>query len=362
MPRTGADPPLQDDPELLRLMLVDERMQSALYRPGPYWAGYQRRVERALRRFGVREFRRRPEIGKGYSDTVRKNPAELWLEQGKLRHAVKLLVAMLPPVRGMLADAQRIARLHRDDARRVRDRYYQSALGPWLEKVTAREPMPDTTVGGSEDLVTINGQDLARIYVSFLIRMETFAQDVAFGSARTAMEIGGGFGAWVHLLLSRYPNVRKVAYIDIPPMIYVGTQYLRHFYGDSVVDYRQTRTRERIAFKSNDALEILCLCPWQIESLDASIDVFWNSASFREMPPDIIRNYARHVDRLLGPAGTACLYLEDPAEATTEGMTPAQDIMAAFPGYAFTSVAPEVDIEGRPRLYAAGRKAAPTGS
>ena len=351
---------MRDDLELLELMLADERCQPPLYRPGPYWTGYQKRVASALRRFGLSNFRQRPEIGKGYADTIRKHPSEMWLEQGRLRFAVKSLLASLPLVRGMLADAQRIARINLDEARLFRDRFYQATLSEWLYRATAGTSMPETTAGGCEDLVTINGQRVAYIYLNLLMRMENFAHDVDFARSRSAMEIGGGFGGWMHLLISRYPNVRKVVYIDIPPMIYVGTQYLRQFFGDSVVDYRVTRARARLSFAENESLEIMCLCPWQIERLDATIDVFSNAASFREMPLAIVRNYARHVERVLTPiTGAACLRLEDPSASTKEGMTGADEILAAFGGLSFEYAVPVIE-EVSPRIYAVGRKLAGT--
>lgn len=78
-------------------------------------------------------------------------------------------------------------------------------------------------------------------------------------------EIGGGFGQYIHVLLQNYSNIKKILYLDIVPNIYVGTQYLKRFYGESVIDYNITRKMNKIQFSDNNKLEIICIAPWQIE-------------------------------------------------------------------------------------------------
>ena len=119
--------------------------------------------------------------------------------------------------------------------------------------------------------------------------------------ARTVFEIGGGFGTNIHLLLENYPNIRKVVYLDIPPNLYVGTQYLKAFYGEAVFDYRNLKNSEKIKFADTDDLEIFCIAPWQIENLQVHVDIFMNSHSFVEMPKEIVSNYAHH---FLGSPGS----------------------------------------------------------
>ncbi|MCX6227018.1 MAG: putative sugar O-methyltransferase, partial [Bacteroidia bacterium] len=106
--------------------------------------------------------------------------------------------------------------------------------------------------------------------------------------------IGGGFGINIHLLIENYPKIRKVIYLDIPPNLYVGTQYLKAFYGEAVYDYRMLRKLQEIKFSDTDDLEIFCITPWQIERLQSQVDIFMNSHSFVEMPKEIVSNYARH--------------------------------------------------------------------
>jgi hypothetical protein len=150
-----------------------------------------------------------------------------------------------------------------------------------------------------------------------------------------AREIGGGFGVWPHLIMSIYPNVRKIAYIDIPPMIYVGTQYLRHSFGDIVKDYRETRESGLTKFQNNDSREILCLCPWQIEKLAIETNIFWNASSFSEMTPEIVRNYATHVGRNLSNADSNICLVLNKLRPTANGSTAMPDQIVAGFGNSF---------------------------
>ena len=69
--------------------------------------------------------------------------------------------------------------------------------------------------------------------------------------------------------------------------------------------------RKKISFTDNDELEILAICPWQIENLDAPVDYFWNSSSFQEMPEPVVINYAKHISRNLSDDGKVCFFAYD---------------------------------------------------
>jgi hypothetical protein len=86
--------------------------------------------------------------------------------------------------------------------------------------------------------------------------------------------------------------------LDIPPNLYVGTQYLKSYYGKCVKTYSETSKLEKIEFGSGDELEIICIAPHQIAHLAVDVDIFQNSHSFVEMSPEIVKNYAKHIDRM----------------------------------------------------------------
>jgi putative sugar O-methyltransferase len=163
-----------------------------------------------------------------------------------------------------------------------------------------RYTIPPSLLGGCLDYVELNGRCIATHYLNVLHQHDVIARDCAFTEVSSMLEIGGGFGAHVHCLIENYPKLRKVAYLDIPPNLYIGTQYLRAIYGKSVIDYSQTRQIPEVGFSDDNDLEILAIAPWQIERLRLNIDLLYNAHSFVEMPAHVIVNYARHLAALRG--------------------------------------------------------------
>ena len=106
-------------------------------------------------------------------------------------------------------------------------------------------------------------------------------------------------------LIENYKNIRKILYLDIAPNLYVGTQYLKSFYGDAVVDYKSLKDLNSIKFSANNDLEIFCITPWQIELFESPIDIFMNSHSFVEMPDFIVQNYVDKFNEFPGSKHSA---------------------------------------------------------
>jgi putative sugar O-methyltransferase len=165
--------------------------------------------------------------------------------------------------------------------------------------------MPYSLLGGCLQKAKIDGQDFSVFYLSVLEQQDNLASLIKFNKIKSVFEIGGGFGANIHILLENYKNIKKVIYLDIPPNLYIGTQYLKAFYGSAVFDYRALRSRDSIKFSENDDLEIFCIAPWQIEKFNSKIDLFINSHSFVEMPEYIVKNYVNNIQRLPGSEASA---------------------------------------------------------
>jgi hypothetical protein len=297
---------IQDDLQLLDLMMEDQEKQPGIYRPGPYWERYQTEIAGAIRRYGLRGFRSRPAISKPFADG-NENPEWRWTG------ATGLLKRLARPLMSDYAAAYRKSSYWRDH---WEGKFY-STLGLDTDIETLRE-------GGRA--LSINGTPTAEIYILAQLRVRHFS----IGKVRSLFEIGGGFGALPHLMAAKH-GTTQIIYLDIPPILYVGTQYLRSFYPDWVVDYRDTRNDTTIRFQG-DAPQILCLAPWQIDRLDAHVEMFWNAASFSEMTPEIVRNYAAKVS-----ADRVCLTLTSPEGSQRNASD--MDVLNAFGG-GFTDLGP----------------------
>lgn len=289
---------MQDNPQLLKAMLEDLDHQQDVYKPGPYWQDYSKRTANAIYTDGLNSFRANSRIGKGYADTSSKDPFEL-LSGEKLKHKIHKFIRTNPFFARYFVDPyiKRNEHLHREFLK-YRDLYLTQAYGAWFENFSKNHNLPDPLHGDPQDTVTINSFKMGAAYFQSFVRIHNFSKHIDFSKITSVFEIGGGFGSFAHSLMHIYPNIKKYAYLDIPPVIYVSTQYLKHFYPDAVMDFTQTRQNKTLGFSSNGEREIMAICPWQIEHLDTKIDLFWNSASFQEMSQDIVKNYIQHMDRL----------------------------------------------------------------
>jgi len=128
-------------------------------------------------------------------------------------------------------------------------------------------------------------------------RIDKLSKSFNFKVTKSFFEIGGGFGANIHFLVTNFYNIKKILYLDTVPNIYVGTSYLKQHFGNNVKDYLELKNLNKISFSKNNELEILCIPPWLIEKVDAEIDHFHNAASFVEMPKIVIKNYVNFIKK-----------------------------------------------------------------
>jgi putative sugar O-methyltransferase len=278
---------IPDDPELLNSMLADGARQSQLYKPGPYWSTKSQIAARQIKRLGLSDFRGASSlIGVSLADSIHvdtRNSLDLWP-----RWPLKFVLEKAPLLSTFFNAQVELTRAHAAEAQRLRARLITAH--PRTHELLSRYRVPMSTLGGCGSV--IDG-GISTDYLTLLDQHDHVSDH--FRSARSLFEIGGGYGANVHLLIENYPLLRKIVYLDIPPNLYVGTQYLKAFYGRAVRDYRETRGRA-IRFDGSGDLEIVAVAPWQIELLEAGVDVFYNAHSFAEMSPAVVENYAKRID------------------------------------------------------------------
>jgi putative sugar O-methyltransferase len=297
MNMTDADSwKIEDDLELLDLMLADARNQPAIYQPGKFWIRQSKAAVNEIRKFGLANFRGRNNgIGLSFADKQDEDVRQS-LNFGP-RKLLKFLFEKVYPFNKVL-DGQ-VGLTHRIADEAIREKAGWLAGSARIQQLQTDYKIPYSLGGGCMHWCEVNGQRIANHYLTLLDSIDLLKPYVDFANARTFFEIGGGFGINLHLLLSNFPGIRKCVYLDIPPTLYVGTQYLKSHFGSAVRDYRSHRRLEELRFADNDELEILCITPWQIEKLRADVDLFHNAHSFAEMPEAVVQNYASHVEKLL---------------------------------------------------------------
>lgn len=287
---------IEDDLALLRCMLGDASRQPKIYQPGKYWALRTSSAINDIYRFGLRDFRGRSNgIGLSYADKDDTDVRQS-LNTG-LRRPLGFVLKHVYPFKNAFEGQVRLTHRVADAAIREKSGWLNNS--PRISQLVRDYIVPYSLGGGCVNLCDLNGQQIATHYLALLDSIDILKDRVDFANARTYFEIGGGFGINLHLLLSNYPGMKKCIYLDIPPNLYVGTQYLKSHFGSAVKDYASHRSNESIRFSDDDELEIICVAPWQVERLQVAIDIFHNAHSFVEMPDEVVANYAAHVERLL---------------------------------------------------------------
>jgi len=284
---------LKDDFELLDLMLNDLKTQPPLYQPGPYWATKAKNAANEIRRYGIAEFRGSTNnIGLSYADNLFIDVRDTY------NHGLRRLVRWVTktyPLDGIFKSQVRWTESYANST----IIYAQEILNlkERTRNLLKKYSIPYSLLGKCLSKAKIDGQDFSTHYLDLLEQHDNIASHIKFNDAKSIFEIGGGFGANIHLLLENYKNIRKVLYLDIPPNLYVGTQYLKALYGTAVFDYRALKHVDSIKFHLDNNIEIFCISPWQIEKVETGVDIFMNSHSFVEMPKNIVKNYVDNFNR-----------------------------------------------------------------
>jgi putative sugar O-methyltransferase len=282
---------IEDDLVLLETMLSDADLQSALYHPGPYWQATARAAAREIKAHGLSDFRGTSNlIGLSFTDSVLIDWRKHLTNGGPVRKVVGWITNNVFPISKIYQNQVNLTEAYFSRATLFAEEILKS--GTRTTYLLTKYKIPYSLLGGCVAKAKISNEEIAVLYLNMLSQHDYAAQFVDFGKVTSVFEIGGGFGANIHLLLTNYPNIRKVIYLDIPPNLYVGTQYLKAFFGSSVINYREIKRRRSLAFAADSRLEILCIAPWQIELFEKEVDILLNSASFVEMPKAVVQNYA----------------------------------------------------------------------
>jgi putative sugar O-methyltransferase len=285
-------------------MLSDGGLQSALYRPGPYWEAAARAAAREIKAHGLSDFRGISNlIGLGYTDSVLIDWRKQLRNGGPAKKVFGWVTNNVFPLNKIYQNQVNLTKNHFFQTILLTEEVLKSSTRTGY--LLSKYKMPYSLLGGCVAKAKIKDEEIAVHCLNLLSQHDYAARFVDFGKIKTVFEIGGGFGANIQLLLANYGTIRKVIYLDIPPNLYVGTQYLKAFFGSAVIDYREIKRRRSLGFASDSELEILCIAPWQIELFEDEVDLLINSASFVEMPKSVVQNYADKAVGRFRTQGTA---------------------------------------------------------
>ncbi|UOG29267.1 putative sugar O-methyltransferase [Leptospira noguchii] len=302
---------LENNNDLLNILMADQKSQTDdLYKPGNYWLKYSRRIYEEIQKSGLENFRHNVNIGKGYADVINKNPFELVKNPWSLKEKIIRKIPNLPIVNRYVTNIclQWIESLF-SQMLSFRSKYYSVLYGSVVKDFASRLKKIDYGIGNPTNVVNFDGHTIGLSYFKAMLRLSAFEKKINFNKCHVLFELGGGFGSTTDLIIRLYPSIKKIIYLDIPPNLYIGTQYLKSIYGkECIKDYLHTRHQTEIRFvEKSDQLEILAITPWQLSKLQAQVDIFYNTESFQEMPLKIIRNYSKYISKLMTKSKNVCL-------------------------------------------------------
>ena len=276
---------------LLNELIKDEKkIDKTLYSSGPYWNYKNSRAILEIKKKGLKDFRGiTAGIGTSFCDNLVLDIRNELNNNGRIFGKIFSL-----PILNIIYNRQlKITKNHIDNFIKNQSIVYQNNEN--VKNLLNKFKFKNTTDFGCVQSFEFFNKNYSCHYLDMADRIDKLSKSFDFKSIKSFFEIGGGFGANIHFLVTNFPNIKKILYLDVVPNIYVGTEYLKSFYKEKVKDYSDLKDLKKISFSNNDELEILCIPPWLIEYVEVDIDHFHNAASFVEMPKRVIENYVKFI-------------------------------------------------------------------
>jgi len=286
----GTTLQVQDDLNLLEKMMADLEGAPDAYRPTNYWHHYQRSFLPELKFRGLKSFRRRQFSvleSFGAVDGIIQAAVRLrrsFRGAGKITRFLNWLMRRSPFFKLEVADI---------DPRGVTPYFYFLVKEKFVRAGFDLDKCPTNALGDLEDMEEISGGAWSRTYLQYC---SMFADSRAphplqagFRDLRARARAGAKRAGFAQLL-----EGATFLLFDIPPQLYVANQYLKASFGPRVIPYDQAvgLAPEGAGLPGQVRGKILMLPSWKLpEWSRVKIDLFWNSASFQEMEPNVVRNY-----------------------------------------------------------------------
>lgn len=279
---------LDDDQALLELMLKDMALAPAVYQPTPFWCQCIKQLLEEMNKIGINGFKAAVQTRRYFVPNYGYPTGERERLAAKVNNAIQTF----PVFSRRLAQVFSGELLAKADYRVLRATETESP--PYTSRAT------ESPLGQPAEQFKFDDRCLSKAFFNYLLGVNFLKRHLKGTKIKRILEIGGGYGALGEALLSDSRNDIFYLDIDIPPTLYVATQYLKGVFGaKSIGDYRQLKPSTPLDIaKLESCFRAVMLCPWQLPDLVGQIDLFVNFISFQEMEPNVVANYLKEVDRL----------------------------------------------------------------
>ncbi|MFN3348155.1 putative sugar O-methyltransferase [Pseudorhodoplanes sp.] len=296
-PSRGGTKAIADDPALLSMMIQGAEQSGPLWTATPYWQGYRDRILRELHRVGLRGMRNNQVLLKGFAFGGLPRPE---LPASPVKRAIWHALTAIPGVNRILAEHDRVLAAEYERHKSTRRNLARVALDEVAKSFPDLQPPAGIANDDADDAFTWRGHVVVPAFAIYLTRIADFYTRIQPKDVTSILEIGPGLGLSTLAHMTINPHLRVIANVDIVPVLYLSTQFLRTIEAIDLVDYRQMREHVTIAAEpAANGVRLYQMAPWQLPKLEGQIDYFFNSFSFQEMEKEVIRNYAAEIFRLV---------------------------------------------------------------
>lgn len=251
-----------------------------------YWHRRTEKILKDLKERGMKDFRGHNRgIGIGFSDHKNVDIRNILGRKEKLFSKFFFFNFL----KSIFEKQLKLTKFYCEYALLFKKKYYENSN--IVKNLLDKYRFDDTCKWGAVDKINFKNQEIAIIYLLMANRIDFINKKINLTNIKSYCEIGSGFGANIHFLLTNFTNIKKIVCIDIFPTIYILTEYLKLIYGSKVKDYTHFLNKNEITFENNDELEIICLPNWEIGKIKTKFDHLHNAHSFVEMSSDQLKEY-----------------------------------------------------------------------
>lgn len=286
---------IRDDFELLQLMMEHLERCDDLYQPTNYWAHYEGWFLPELKERGLEDFRRR----KGSILSSFGATDLLLLAEVRIGLRFRIFGRRLSSLLTRLLERFLFASVGTSVTRPawVTEYFYWYTREKFERIGLDLRKCPTSRFGNPEDIVEIENRVWSATHLQYCSMFADAARLIGIQENSIICELGPGMGRNVEVMAHLLDRATFLLF-DIPPQLYVANQYLTAVFGSRVVPYRDAMSivPDGRDLPEEVAGKIVILPTWRMPTWSSTkIDLFWNSASFHEMEPDVVRNYLKLV-------------------------------------------------------------------
>ena len=289
---------VHDNKKLLDKMMEDLQGADELYKPTNYWSFYQKSILPELKRKGLKDFRRRKSsllTSFGATDlflfALPKYEGRQYIRG--LDRMLRMCTYILNKLRIKLSINYPVAEITSYFFEYVKKKYENKSLNIFC--------CPTSFYGNPEDVKVIEKTPWSLEHLRVASMFIDTVPDIKFSNSMVFCELGPGLGRNIEILAKLYERATFLMF-DIPPQLYVSSQYLSAVFKDRVLGYEASSS---IFPDKNGNIpdcakgKIIVMPTWSMPVWsNTKIDIFWNSASFQEMEPHVVKNYLDLVKKM----------------------------------------------------------------